>query len=153
MTRLTEFLKDKGVYVIDLQCSPETSEPIWKRLGFLEFPDPPENYGPDLRGNKKLYTILVEHLQASPVQSAEETIELWNYESYTSNDNSPPAYIWNLEFIEGTRRLVKPIIQPGYRGWRIRWKANDTIKQDNQVKRFMKEIEFGTFVIIDELTL
>jgi len=152
-TQLLNFLIDKDVCVVDLQCSPETSEPVWKRLGFVEFPDQPENYNFNSDDNKKLYTILKEHLQTSSVQSADETIELWNDEPYKTNENTPPTYIWNLEFIEGTRKLLKPIIHPGHYEWRLRWKINGKIITDDKVKRFKTVIDFGTFIIIDQLTL
>jgi predicted GNAT family acetyltransferase len=153
ITQLLNFLKDKGVYVVDLQCSPDTSEPIWKRLGFVEFPDPPENYNFNSVDNKKRYSILTEHLQTSSVQSADETIELWNDEPYTTDENTPPTYIWNLEFIDGTRKLSKPIVHPAHCDWRLRWRINYKTIKDDKVKRFKTEIEFGTFIIIDDLTL
>lgn len=152
-TQLLNFLKDKGVCVVDLQCSPETSEPIWKRLGFVEFPDPPENYNFNAGANKKLYKILTEHLQTSSVQPADETIELWNDEPYTTDENTPPTYVWNLEFIDGTRKLLKPIIHPAHYEWRLRWRINGKTIKDEKIKRFKTEIDFGTFIFIDELIL
>ncbi|CAM4300693.1 GNAT family N-acetyltransferase [Cytophagaceae bacterium 50C-KIRBA] len=152
-THLLNFLKDKGVCVVDLQCSPDTSEPVWKRLGFVEFPDPPENYNFNFDDNKKLYSILTEHLHTSSVQRADETIELWNDEPYTTDENTPPTYIWNLEFIDGTRKLLKPIIHPAHYEWRLRWRINGKTIKDDKIKRFKTEIDFGTFIIIDELTL
>lgn len=152
-TELLNFLKEKNVYVVDLQCSPETSEPVWKRLGFVEFPDPPVNYNFNSYNNKKLYTILTEHLETSAVQYTDETIELWNDEPYTTDENTPPTYIWNLEFIDGTRKLSKPIIHPAHYEWRLRWRINGKTIKDDKVKRFKTEIDFGTFIIIDELTL
>ena len=123
-TELFNFLKLKNIFVIDLQCSPVTSEPIWKRLGFLEFPDPPENYNFSLSANKTLYTILTNHLHTNSTQVTNETIELWNNEPYTKNENTPPTYIWNIEFIDGTRKLLKPIIHPAYYEWRMRWRIS-----------------------------
>lgn len=152
-THLLNFLKNKGVCVVDLQCSPDTSERVWKRLGFVEFPEPPENYNFNSNDNKKLYSILTEHLQTASVQSADETIELWNDEPYTTDENTPPTYIWNIEFIDGTRKLSKPIIHPAYYEWRLRWRINGKTIKDDKVKRFKTEIDFGTFIIIDELSL
>lgn len=153
ITELLKFLKDKNICVVDLQCSPETSEPIWKRLGFVDFPDRPDKYNFNSDTNKKLYTILTEHLQTSSVQDTNETIELWNDEPYRTNENTPPTYIWNLEFIEGTRKLSKPIIHPGHYDWRLRWRINGKTIKDDKVKRFKTEVDFETFIIIDVLTL
>jgi GNAT superfamily N-acetyltransferase len=152
-TQLLKFLKDKGVCVVDLQCAPTTSEPVWKHLGFLEFPETPKNYNFNSGDNKKLYKILTEHLQTSTVQPADETIELWNDEPYKTQQDTPPTYIWNLEFKEKMRKLSKPIIHPGHHEWRLRWQINGNTIKDDKVKRFVTEIRYGTFIIIDELTL
>jgi len=151
-TKLLNYLTDKNICVVDLQCSPETSEPVWKKLGFIEFPDPPENYNFNSDDSKQLYIILTENLQTSSVQHTDETIELWNDEPYRTN-NTLPTYTWNLEFVPGTRKLAKPIIYPGHYEWRLRWKINGKTIKDDKVKRFVTEIDFGTFIIIDELTL
>jgi GNAT superfamily N-acetyltransferase len=153
MTQLLNFLTDKGVCVVDLQCSPDTSEPVWKRLGFVEFPDSPENYNFNSGDNKKLYKILTEHLKTSSVQRSDETIELWNNEPYTTNDKTPPTYLWNVEFIDETRKLSQPIIHPAHYEWRLLWRVNGNTIKDDKIKRFKPEIDFGTFIIIDELTV
>lgn len=149
-TQLLHFLRGKGVCVVDLQCSPESSEPIWKRLGFLDFPDPPENYNFNLGENKKLYKILTEHLHTSSFQSSAESIELWNDEPYRTNEKTP-TYVWNLEFIHGTRKLSAPIVHPAHYDWRVRWSINGKTIKDCKTKRFVTEIQYGTFVIIEEL--
>lgn len=148
--QLTVYFKEKNIYVVDLQCAPAESETIWKRLGFVEFPDQPENYKFNSDVNKKLYKILSDHLQQSSLLQNDETIELWNNEPYRTKELTP-TYIWNLEFENGTRRLSKPIIQPASYEWRIRWTKNGLEIIDNKVKRFAKEIDFGTFIIIEEL--
>ena len=153
ITQLLNFLKEKGVCLVDLQSSPDTSELVWKRLGFVEFPDQPGNCNFNSDDNKKLYKILTEHLQRSSVQRANETIELWDDEPYTTDENTPPTYIWNLEFVDGTRKLSKPIIHPAHYDWRLRWRINGKTIKDDKVKRFMTGIDFGTFIIVDELTL
>lgn len=145
------FLRHKGICVAYLKCSPETSEPIWKKLGFIEFPDPADKYNFRVSDDKQLYKILTEHLQTSSSQLANETIELWNDEPYKTVPNAPPTYIWNLEFEQGSRKLVKSLIQPGSREWRIRWRNNGKTIIDDRVKYFGREIDFGTFIIIDEL--
>jgi len=147
------FMRQKGICVAYLQCSPETSEPIWKSLDFVEFPDPPENYNFNASGDKQLYKILTEHLPTSSSQLTNETIELWNDEPYTTDENTPPTYIWDVEFIEGTRKLSKPIIHPAHYEWRLRWRINGKTIKDDKVKRFGTEIDYGTFIIIQELQI
>ena len=153
ITELLIFLNDKNICVVDLQCSPENSAPIWKRLGFLDFSGPPEKYNFNPGDNKKLYTILTKHLQASTGQNIGETIELWDDEPYITDKNTLPKYVWNLEFIEGTRKLSNPIIHPAHHKWRICWKVNGKTVKDDKINRFVTKIDFGTFIIIDELIL
>lgn len=148
--QLLSFLKEKNICVVDLQCSPPNSEPVWKRFGFTDFPDNPENYGFYADEDRRLYNILIPTLQTSHNLEGAETIELWNVEPYLTKDTQP-IYKWNIEFKNGTRELLKPIIQPGHYEWRLRWRIKDKTIVDNKVKRFGKEIDFGKFIIIKEL--
>ncbi len=147
---LLNFLKDKSIYVVDLLCSPKESEPIWKSMGFLEFPELPEKYHFN-SDNKKLYKILTDNLQQNTKRNNEETIELWNEEPSSINENTESTYIWYLEFLNGTRKLSKPIIQPANYHWRLCWKKNGRKIDDDKVKRFKTKIDFGSFIIIEEL--
>lgn len=148
---LLDFFKEKNIYVVDLQCAPADSEPFWKHLGFVEFPEPQENYKFGSNKNKKLYKILIAQLQQSLVQENGEIIELWNDEPYRTNEKTPSC-IWNLKFINKTRRLLKPIIYPANNEWRIRWSKNRKTIKDLKVKRFPTEIDFDSFIIIDKLS-
>lgn len=151
--QLIGFLEEKNIDVIDLQCAPARSEPFWKHLGFVEFPAPLNNHPFNANGNKKLYKILNDHLLPSSTRQNEETIELWNDEPYKTNEIKPPTYIWDLEFINGTRKLSKPIIHPAHYEWRLRWTKNGQVMKDDKVKRFIKKIDFCSFIIIEELSL
>ncbi len=146
VSKLTQRLISKNVYVVKLQCSPSSSEPIWRHLGFIDFPKH-DNWN---RGNKELFKILVPHLEAQK-NITNEYIELWNDEPYcTQNVNS--TWKWNLSFKDGTRELEKPIIQPCHYDWRIRWANNDLIFKDENVKRFGQDtINFGGFLIIKKM--
>jgi hypothetical protein len=148
---LLNCLEDKDVYVVDLQCAPSSSELFWKHLGFLEFPDTPESYKFNSGGNKKLYKILIEHLQISSKKGINETIELWNNEQYTQNDHTPSTYFWNIVFKDETRKLTKPIIHPAHHTWRLLWSNNGVTVEDKKIKRFNPEIYFENFIIIENL--
>lgn len=152
IAELLNYLKNKGIYVVDLQCVPESSEPVWKKLGFIEFPDPPENCNFNVCENKKLYKILIESLDPNSSRFSNESIELWNDEPYATIENTLPTYFWNIEFVEGTRRLLKPIIHPGHYDWRLRWRNNGKSIIDRKVKYFLGEIYFEKFIIIDDLS-
>jgi GNAT superfamily N-acetyltransferase len=146
VSKLTQRLISKNFYVIKLQCSPSSSEPIWRHLGFTDFPKH-DNWN---RGNKELFKILVPHLEIQKNITC-EYIELWNDEPYcTQKVNS--TWKWNLSFKDGTRELEKPIIQPCHYDWRIRWANNNLIFKDEKVKRFGQDkIDFGGFLIIQKM--
>jgi predicted GNAT family acetyltransferase len=150
---LFNFFERQFIKVVFLNCSPETSEPIWKKIGFIEFPDPIDNYNSRALSGKPLYKILTDHMQTNTFEFADETIELWNKEPHKTNENTQHTYLWNLEFINGTRKLIKPIIQPGNRYWRMRWRINGKTVKDDSIKYFKNEFNFGNFIIIDELIL
>jgi predicted GNAT family acetyltransferase len=152
IAELSAYWESKGSVVMYLECSPETSEPIWKRLGFKEYPDPPEKYRFSLWSGKQLFQILTDHLEPNTKILSDEQIELWNDELYRVR-NSKPAYIWQLEFIPNTRKLKKPIIHPAHYEWRIRWASNGRTIKDDKIKNFGREIVYGTFIIIEELPL
>lgn len=150
VTELLKFLNDKGIWVVHLQCAPEESEPIWKALGFLEFPDPLENYNFNTGGNKKLFKILNTYLATSSGQFGNVTIELWNDEPHTTDDTIP-SYTWSVIILDGTGKLATPIIHPGHHQWRLRWRINGKTIKDSKVNRFPIEIDFENFIIIHEL--
>lgn len=152
ITELLKFLSDKGIWVVHLQCAPKESEPTWKALGFLEFPDPPENYNFNIGGNKELFKILCAHLPTSSGQFGNETIELWNDEPHITDDTIP-TYNWNVFILDSTRKLATPIIHPGYHQWRLRWRINGKTIGDSKVNRFPIDIDFENFIIIHELPI
>lgn len=149
-TQLLNFLADKGICVVDLQCSPETSEPVWRRLGFVEFPDTCGKYKFNSDENKKLYKILDKHLETSSVQGACETINLWNDELYKTTYNTSLTYPWNVGFIYRTSKLSGPIfilhIMIG--GF---WRTNGKTIKDDKIKYFKIKIGFENFIILDGL--
>ena len=151
INKLLDFLKNRGVFAVDLQCAPKNSEHFWKHIGFNEFPDPPENYEFTSGSNKYLYLILADYLPVSKELCTNETIELWNNEPWIKRDNTLPTYIWNLKFVENTRVLYKPIIHPAYYEWRLRWLLNGKTISDGKIKRFKQEIDYGMFIIIEDL--
>ncbi len=147
------FLKGQGIYVVELQCSPSSSENAWKCLGFLEFPTAP-NHNFNIGANKRLYTIIIEHLPVNLSPLSKETIELWDDEPRMIKNNTVCKYLWNVEVMPSTRKLIKPIIHPASYKWRLRWKVNGTIQSDSLIKLFgTQQIDFDSFLIIDELPI
>lgn len=139
--QLFKYFKDKNIFVVDLQCAPASSEKTWKHLGFNSFPDNGED------GNKQLYQILIPSSKTITFNDENEFIELWNNEPCYE-----PTWTWKLEFKEGTRNLIKPIVHPCHNDWRIRWKQKGVTVEDDNVKYFGKnEIYFGKFLIITKM--
>lgn len=141
---LSEFKKN-GMMICELFCSPENSEPIWKSLGFENFPDFP-------RDNRiRMFKSLIPTLKNSESNEMSERIELWNMEPHLAQSNNP-EWTWNLTFKENSRELTKPIIHPTHYDWQLSWKIGTETKFKNKVKKYYSDrIEFGSFVVIKTL--
>jgi GNAT superfamily N-acetyltransferase len=140
----TFFVKN-NIYVVDLECSPPSSEEIWKRLGFIDFP-------PQMQltwKNKRLYKILIPTLNQATQHDKNESLELWDGEPGEIDDNDAICK-WNLEYEVNTRRLVSPIIYPSVNEWKIKWKDNDSVFYDEKIKRFNSgQYYYRRFLIIE----
>jgi len=141
---LSEFKKN-GMMVCELFCSPENSEPIWKNLGFQNFPDFPYN------SKIRMFKALVPSLKISESNEKNERIELWNMEPHLAERNNP-EWTWNITFKENSRELIEPIIYPAHYDWQLSWKTETETKFENKVKRYNSDrIEFGSFIVIKTL--
>ncbi len=128
----------QGIVALDLQCSPASSEVIWKKIGFKEFPKIPDGWEYH-RGHKQLFKILVPTLAPSSEPSGEDTIEVWNQEPNRIRGDKRPTAIWNIPNLRSVSAFPKPIIIPGYSKWRIRYSKNNQTVYDGQLERFSKE--------------
>lgn len=148
ISKLLEKLRSKIIYAVKLECAPSYSEPIWRHLGFIDFPEHRFLWN---RQNKELYKILIPHLETQKLINAVECIELWNDESF-GNQSLNSKWKWQLVFKEGTRELVRPIIHPCHDDWRIKWTLNGATIRDDKVKYFDKQVKnFGDFLIINRM--
>ena len=152
-SEIFNFLKDKNIFVVELDSLSENAELFWKHIGFKEFPEPPKKYNFNVNAMKKLYYVLKQHLLCNHFPEFNETIELWNTEPYNTDKNSMPTSLWNLGFVKRTRRLSKPIIYPANCEWLIRWKVNGGTMKNDKIKNFGSEIHFDNFIIIEKLNL
>lgn len=138
----------KEIYAFYLRCSPESSQKIWKKLGFQYCPDNSKKN----RSEIWMYKIIKPYLKPNRLNTkiGNETIEIWNDKSGNKNDESP-TWIWNLKYIKNTRTLIKPIVHFGHVRWRIRWrKENETLK-DCEYQYFNIKNELAACMIIKEL--
>ena len=145
-----EHLRADNIYAVDVQCSPSSSEPFWRKLGFRDFP---KDRNRTNAGNTELFKVLVHCLKCSTKipNLNREYLDLWNSEpGHTLN--ASPTWTWSLKFKKGSRELEKPIVHPSNRDWRVRWRMGDTVIKDDKVKYFDEtEIDFGKFIVLRNL--
>lgn len=139
-----------GLIVIKLNCRPSSSEVVWRRLGFVDYPEVTgfNSYNQD--EDRYLFKVLQECSLTSTIEPNEEVIELW--------DNEPaycrailPNWTWNISCKPKTNELLAPIIHPAFADWRISWRKGDEVLYDGKVKRFPVDISFSEFIIITEI--
>ena len=131
-----------------LFCSPENSEPFWKNVGFLNFPEFPHN------SQIRMYKPQIQTLELwnkSDLKNNEEIIELWNEEPHIA-ERINSKWKWKLKFNSNTLTLEKPIIFPAHYDWQICWRKGNLITEKRKVKYFKnEEILNENFIIIREL--
>ncbi|WP_372745279.1 hypothetical protein [Lutibacter sp.] len=142
-----EKFKSDGALVCELFCAPESSEPIWKSLGFENFPS--HFYSNEI----KMFKPLVPTLQLSNLNQSKEVIALWDCEPYRTKLINPKWY-WNLTFKENSRELLNPIIHPIHYDWQLSYKIEQETIFLGKIKYYnFNRIEFGNFIIIRELII
>lgn len=142
-----DLFKQKGVLVTRLYCSPEDSEPFWRRIGFNNFPELPN----DKKIN--MFKPLVETLNPKGKAKTNTTISLWNYEPYQADEISAKWH-WDLNFLKDNKTLEKPIIFPVSSDWKIELIKNGQKIISNKVKRFPIDLaDYGSFMIIREVII
>ncbi len=151
---LFNYLRTLGIVVVDLECQPPTSEPVWRHLGFRDFPKAIKHDNDSIN----LYRPLIENLEATSQsedvnnQSGDvEVLELWDKEPYPAQ-NSAPTWTWQILRQAGTQKLVKPIIHPCDCRWKLQWRQGKGIFANKKVKSFSKESEgWIRYIVLTEL--
>lgn len=145
---LMEF-KSRGVLVTELFCMPENSEGFWKKTGFFNFPELPNN-----NHEIRMYKPLVSSIKTSmnfELSNKDEIIELWNEVPHRA-DKVESKWKWKLDFKENTQIIKEAIIHPAHYDWQICWRKGDVIKEKDKVKYFESEqVEYGNYIIIRKL--
>ncbi len=138
------FIED-GVFVAQLFCAPASSEKIWKRMGFNNFPN-----GIIREPRIYLYKILVETTELYKQENVAELIELWDSEDY--GNEIPPMWRWEIVRQEKSNKLVKPIIHPCSDKWSVAHKFRSETREKRIMKYFdMGKHDGGHFLIVTEL--
>lgn len=140
---LAEF-KSGDVLVAELECQPRTSEPFWRKIGFLDFPDYLKD--PYLDSGIELYRPLKPANRPNEKRDCEEVLELWACEPWDVKNKSP-TWTWEIVREPGSTRLVKPIIFPCSREWNLRWRKQGLTLAEGKVKYF-SPASLGCFYLI-----
>ena len=142
--------RNLGLLVVDLECQPPTSEPVWRCLGFYDFPEF-ERFSSNYSDSVNLYRPLITHLEANTQSEAIEVVELWDKEPYPARDLEP-VWTWSILRQENTQKLISPIIHPCDPNWRMRWRKENKVLQDEKVKRFSKDSKnWNRYITMTEL--
>lgn len=146
LNEFSKVLKKKRRKIIELYCSPISSEKIWRKLNFKNFPPLPHET------RIWMYRTLVPSLENTKEENQlTEVIELWEAEPYQIS-NQKPRWIWEISYKNNSNKLSLPIIKAAYYKWQLCWRIGDTILFKNSIDRFTNsKIEYGNFLIITEL--
>ncbi|WP_321413044.1 GNAT family N-acetyltransferase [uncultured Desulfobacter sp.] len=129
--------------VVELYCSPLSSEPIWRKLGFINFPKFPTS-----NSKVEMFKPLIN--TKTPIDKYTdgiELLELWNVEPYLANKKKP-IKTWDLS--DRNSNSFMPIIYPAFYEWQICWRKGTEILYQDKIKYFREfELEYGNFIIID----
>lgn len=143
--------ESEGILVADLECMPANSEPIWRKMGFVDFPhelkDPYRSHG-----GIKLYRPLPVVASQNETVDADEVLELWACEPWGVQDKAP-AWTWEIVREPGTTRLIKPIIFPCKRDWNLSWRKGGVTICEEKMKYFKPESLEDTYLVYTHLEM
>ena len=146
------YFRKLGFLVVDLECQPPDSEPLWRHLGFRGFPKNSDKSRTNYGNGINLYQPLIKTLEANIQNTDIEVIELWDRELWEAQ-NLEPTWIWSILFQNNTQKLIEPIIHPCDLNWRLRWRKGATILIDKKVKHFSKNsLSWDKYLVINELS-
>lgn len=137
-----------GALVAELECQPPTSEPFWRKMGFLDFPSHLED--PYLDSGIELYCPLKPATRPNEKSDCEEVLELWACEPWNV-ENKSPAWTWEIVREPGSTRLSKPIIFPCSREWNLRWRKHGLTLAEGKVKYFSPTSLGGYYLVYTHL--
>jgi predicted GNAT family acetyltransferase len=138
-----EKFKNKGILVSELSCSPASSERIWLKLGFINFPESNRWNGEIL-----MYKPLIENLEpdiSRKLKTKNSIMILTEYSEFVAK--------WELKFKNNSRKLLKPIIFPVHYRWKLNWIENEVTIFNNEIDRMINKVRDENFIIITELKI
>ena len=144
-----EVFKKKRALIADIECSPEESEPVWRKLGFIAYQK--SEYITNPTKFKPLIPYQ-ELLADSEVNSNEIKLELWNGEPWETR-KLRSNWIWIVNYKNGSKELELPIIYPANQNWRIRLSKGEETLYDGKIKhrKDADSIHLGSFLVVREI--
>ena len=143
-----EKFKKEGILVAELSCSPASTERIWKKLGFLKFPESSKWNGETL-----MFKPLIENFNPIISENSKDDNNIYSNCNIILKDSFGEIANWEIMFKENSRELIKPIIYPAFYKWKIIWKENGKIIFEDEIDRMSNKISFKNFIIITELQI
>ena len=144
---ILEHFRSTGYLVCRLFCSPEDSQPFWKKIGFKNFPDMPH----DKKIN--MFLPLIDTLQPKRTAETNTKISLYDCEPHLASQCTAKWH-WDLYFCPDNETLTKPIIFPVWYDWQIELIKNGKKMICEKIKRFPPNIAgSGTFALIQKVTV
>jgi GNAT superfamily N-acetyltransferase len=136
-----EYFYSKGSLYVELHFSPQSSNTYWQSIGFTVF---------EMLGKTMAFKPLIKTLDIATAMT-DNRIELYDVRGYNPNRHTTNL-IWNIEFKEGTKKLINPIIYPSMSFYVLRWIKDGKPIETEEVKYFQsRNIIDSSCVIIKEL--
>lgn len=144
------FLIESKICAIELDCSPEKSQRIWKKLGFKEFAYIESHRFLNSKNHSPwLYKILCNFLKPSRGIRSKNYVEIWD----GHNINKDSIGYWNFKCKKSSIELIKPIVYPIDPDWNIKCVMNGVEIYNGSAKRFRnRTYVMGYFLMIKELS-
>jgi GNAT superfamily N-acetyltransferase len=140
-----DYLKTQGALAVKLYCAPAESEGFWRKCGFERFEAPYDDH----IHMSKLLTVTLETILHSG-NTKKDLLKLWDCEPNEARQTEP-KWIWELDYIENSKTLIKPIVIPVFTKWQL-----ELHRESNIISRSMNRFPIrkwirNRFLVIKEI--
>tara|TARA_R110002012_G_scaffold253877_1_gene432914 strand:- start:12925 stop:13632 length:708 start_codon:yes stop_codon:yes gene_type:complete len=139
------YLKSQDALAVKLFCAPAESEGFWRKCGFVDFQLPDDSH-------IHMFKLLTETLKTITNPNSEKTdfVRLWDCEPNEARQTEP-KWIWELDYIENSKTLIKPIVIPVFTKWQL-----ELHRESNIISRSMNRFPIrkwirSRFLVIKEI--
>jgi hypothetical protein len=151
LDKIERKLQNTKYKAFNLYCSPKDSQFYWKKMGFEYYPENPRKNRNEKINMFKIFAPVLKNTDLIERNNEDEYLEVWNDKS-SCIENTPPCWVWKLEFIRKDSRALKlPFLFFGDRNWKIRWtKGSKEIKKCDY-RDFDRKNEIYEYMFIDKM--